>query len=99
MYVVYEKESTRIIAKLNGSPRNEPSQYPTLRSARAALTRFVNRQVVYTRDDLAIAERGEFRNSIEKKRVVKNLMTGVEVEISVNTPLCLDPSSETFWSM
>jgi len=30
---------------------------------------------------------------------VRNLMTGTEIEIPVGTPLCCDPSSETYWSM
>lgn len=30
---------------------------------------------------------------------VMNLMSGKEVEISINTPLCCDVSSETYWSM
>ena len=30
---------------------------------------------------------------------VRNLMSGEEVEISVDTPRCCDPSSETYWSM
>lgn len=30
---------------------------------------------------------------------VRNLMSGVEIEIPVNTPRCCDPSSETYWSM
>ena len=30
---------------------------------------------------------------------VTNLMSGKEIEISINTPLCCDPSSETYWSM
>jgi hypothetical protein len=32
-------------------------------------------------------------------RTVKNLMTGKDVEIPWDTPLCCDPSSETYWSM
>jgi hypothetical protein len=32
-------------------------------------------------------------------RTVKNLMTGAEVIVDANTPLCCDPSSETYWSM
>jgi len=32
-------------------------------------------------------------------KTVRNLMTGAEVEIPANTPLHLDPSSETYWSM
>ena len=30
---------------------------------------------------------------------VKNLMTGADVTIAADTPLCCDPSSETYWSM
>ena len=32
-------------------------------------------------------------------KVVKNLMTGKDVEIASDTPRCCDPSSELFWSM
>lgn len=32
-------------------------------------------------------------------KTVKNLMSGKEIEIPVGTPLCCDPSSETYWSM
>ena len=32
-------------------------------------------------------------------KVVKNLMTGKEIEIPVDTPRCCDPSSERYWSM
>jgi hypothetical protein len=32
-------------------------------------------------------------------KTVKSLMSGKDVEIALNTPLCCDPSSETYWSM
>lgn len=32
-------------------------------------------------------------------RTVKNLMSGTDVKIAADTPLCCDPSSETYWSM
>jgi hypothetical protein len=32
-------------------------------------------------------------------RTVRNLMTGQNIEIAADTPLCCDPSSERFWSM
>lgn len=32
-------------------------------------------------------------------KTVRNLQTGKEIQISVGTPLCCDPSSETYWSM
>lgn len=30
---------------------------------------------------------------------VKNLMSGKEIEIPVNTPRCCDPSTELYWTM
>lgn len=33
------------------------------------------------------------------KKVVKNLMTGQDIEIAEDTPYCCDPSSERYWSM
>jgi hypothetical protein len=39
------------------------------------------------------------RNKVVSKKKVKNLLTGKEIEIDSNTPLCCDPSSETYWSM
>lgn len=32
-------------------------------------------------------------------KIVKNLMTGQDVEIAADTPHCCDPSTETYWSM
>lgn len=32
-------------------------------------------------------------------KTVKNLMSGEDIQIATDTPLCLDPSSETYWSM
>lgn len=32
-------------------------------------------------------------------KTVRNLMSGKEIQIPVDTPLCCDPSSETYWSM
>jgi hypothetical protein len=34
-----------------------------------------------------------------KTKVVKNLMSGKEVEIAEDTPWCCNPASETYWSM
>lgn len=33
------------------------------------------------------------------EKVVKNMMTQVEIVIDKDTPLCCDPSMETYWSM
>lgn len=32
-------------------------------------------------------------------KIVRNFMTGSEVEIAWDTPHCCDPSTETYWSM
>lgn len=32
-------------------------------------------------------------------KTVKNLLTGKDIDIPLDTPLCCDPSSETYWSM
>ena len=32
-------------------------------------------------------------------KIVKNLMTGQDVEIASDTPWCCNPASETYWSM
>jgi len=32
-------------------------------------------------------------------KIVKNLMTGKDIEIASDTPYCCDPSSERYWSM
>lgn len=31
-------------------------------------------------------------------KIVKNLMTGKDVEIDADTPWCCNPASETYWS-
>ena len=54
-------------------------------------------------DLLPPGKRELFLASLEKqvqpKKKVRNLMSGEEVEIDSDTPLCCDPSSETYWSM
>ena len=32
-------------------------------------------------------------------KTVRNMISGRELEIPIDTPLCCDPSSETYWSM
>ena len=49
-------------------------------------------------DDAVKAAKAFCRGPV-KTHKVKNLMTGLEIEIADGTPLCCDPSSETYWSM
>jgi len=53
------------------------------------------------RNDYAIAEINDFKQNIEKSVTKKNLLNpnGKGFKISVNTPSCCDPSTETYHSM
>ena len=97
MWYVYDKATT-VIQK-------------TLKTRAAALAWRTRKQNEYLRRDAAFvsnegpmfdwgcADSQYFHDFIEKRRVVKNLMTGADVELSANTPRSCDPSSELYWSM
>jgi hypothetical protein len=87
-YVIYNAETTVLV----GGSFNY-KVYPTLRGAKIALARLDNKS------KYAIAEINDFHANIEKTETKINLMSGKEFTQSVNTPLCCDPSSETYWSM
>ena len=85
MFVVYHKASTQILKSFK------------LESAAKRSATCMNRNtgdVYYTYADMETYE----KRMVTRKKV-RNLMTGVEVEIDSNTPRCCDPSSETYWSM
>lgn len=96
-FVVYNRESTKILFKTKKHGKGQ-EYHATEAAAKAALSRAYKYGHITNPDDYAIAEDWDFAENIEKK-IVKNLMSGEPVEISVNTPLCCDPSSETYWSM
>lgn len=49
---------------------------------------------------LAVMDAVEYYATLgAQKRTVRNLMTGLDVEIDINTPRSCDPSSELYWSM
>jgi hypothetical protein len=97
MWYVYDKATT-VIQK-------------TCRTRAAALAWRTRKQNEYLRKDAAFvsnegplfdwgcADSQYFHDFIEKRRVVKSLMGGSEVELTANTPRCCDPSSELYWSM
>jgi len=76
-----------------------------LGAAEAALTRICKAEGLlqtdpnYGRYRYAIAARAYFHQNIEKKVAKRNMMTGKEYSESVNTPVHMSPSSETYWSM
>lgn len=69
--------------------------YRTESAAKAARTRFVRGG---EQDPLAVMDVPAYRAQVPMKTVT-NLMTGLPVEIPVDTPISCDPSSETYWSM
>jgi hypothetical protein len=102
-YVIYRKDTGALVSTLRDK------RYKTLSAARAALTRF-NKQWAATRGLLGneptapqftcgIAEVEYYEKHIERSVVRRNLMSGKEYTESVNTPLHMSPSSETYWSM
>lgn len=98
-YVVYERESTRRIDRLNGGPRDRTA-FGTMAAARAARTRFLRAQLVYGADDILIAESDEFYNSIEKTETGVSALDGrTPVTVRANVDYCCDPRRERYWSM
>ena len=97
-YVVYHKESTRILKVCKPGHIYGRLTYETEGAAKAAITREAKKGKI-EREDYAVAESSWYTDNIEQKEKVRNLMSGKEVTQSVNTPLCCDPSSETYWSM
>jgi len=59
----------------------------------------VNGETEYAIAPYAVALAEYYDSKIVKNKIVKNLMSGKNVTIKSNTPLCCDPSSETYWSM
>ncbi len=102
-YVIYRKDTSALVSTLRDK------RYKTLAAAKAALTRF-NTAWAKTRGKLgnepdaphftcAIAEVEYYAKHIERTVTRVNMMSGAEYTESVNTPLYMSPSSETYWSM
>lgn len=96
MFVAFHKTTTKFLRVWRqGYWQN--ARYET----QAGCTRAIN----------AAAKRGDIKASdykvlpieeflkIERSEIVINMMSGKEVVQSVNTPMCCDPSTETYWSM
>jgi hypothetical protein len=98
-YIIYDKATIRIKGKLDG--------YKTYAAAKRALTLMEKARRAsgdhtwenHCKRLFAIAEDTYFYGRVQKTVTRTNMMTGVEYEEPVNTPLCMSPSSETYWSM
>lgn len=92
-FVIYHKETTR--THMNRRSRRE--WWETIGAAKAERTR-----TKLDVDVWLIEDHARFRKDIEKTEVVysiHDLKKEKPITQSVNTPLCCDPSSETYWSI
>lgn len=87
-FVVYELTTTITIRE----PFVGTKYFKTVSAAKAYRTRNALSPALY-----GIASIEDFRK-IEKKVLVKNLLSGELVEESVNTPNYLSVASESYWS-
>lgn len=85
-YVIVDG-STR--TKITYRPTGRVS-YATEAAARAAVTRM-------RMPGLEVMDEDSYRAQVPMRKV-RSLMSGKEIEIAADTPLCCDPSSETYWS-
>lgn len=93
-FVIYNVKTTFILRK-----HWYDKPYETEAAAKAGLTRALKKDSSLKRKDFAISDTINFHKNIEKKVIKHNLMSKKPFEIAVNEPLCVDPSSETYWSM
>ena len=74
---------------------NKSRAYKTFGAAKATRTRLCNK-AGWSAGELSIVDTKTYKPNMVTR---KNLMTGIEYQEDVNTPLCCSPASETFWSM
>ena len=108
-FVIYDKETTQLFEVPTQSVRCYKDSWESIGAAKAALTRYAQKTAKHTgrpvgdvRAELdakyAILDHAAF-SRVEKTKTVVDLMSGKEIQIAVNTPLCCDPSTETYWCM
>lgn len=78
-------------------PRTGKTHYKTDKAARTTITRLFRTDENKVPSRLDIMTEKDYNAKVGTK-VVKNLMSGKDVTIARDTPLCCDPSSETYWS-
>ena len=93
MFIIYNKKTTQL---LHGSLHY--NSYKTRGAARAIRTK-LSKAGKIVKSHYKIMDESKFRSTIEKQETRINLMSGLPFTQPVNTPLCCDPSSETYWSM
>jgi len=84
MYIVYHIDSTQKLKAFDTAAGAKRSTTAMNRNAGSV--------------EYAMAHESYYQTFVVHKKIVKNLMTGKDVEIDSNTPWCCNPASETFWS-
>ncbi len=95
-YVIFHVETTMIFRIFKGGFWQD-AIYDTQAAALMVATKMAKAGKLVI-EDYCVMSWEEFK-ALEKKETVINLMSGLPVVQSVNTPLCCDVSSETYWSM
>ena len=95
-YVLFNVETTKIVRTMRNGYWQDAT-FASEAAAKAGATRLAKAGKLVL-EDHSVMEASEFCN-IEKTVTVTNLMSGKPVVQSVNTSLCCDVSSETYWSM
>jgi hypothetical protein len=101
-YVIYHKESTRILKAPGRSVGCYIEYYKSEPAAKAALTRLTKKNLLdkgTVKEDYAIADTTDFHQNIEKWHDVRNIMSGEIVSERINTPRSCSVGSELYWSM
>ena len=98
MFVIYNKETTKFLRIIRHGYWQD-AKYETFAAAKAGMTRQAKKDPNFKAEDFAIIDAATFHRTIEKQEVKHNLLSGKPFVQPVNTPLCCDPSSETYWSM
>ncbi len=96
MFVLFNVETTKLVRVMRQGYWQDAT-FATEAAAKAGATRLAKAGKLVL-EDHCVMDSKEF-SKIEKTETVINLMSGKEVVQSVNTPLCCDVSSETYWSM
>ena len=89
MWIVYYVATTKELATTKG--RYESEAWAKRK------TEQLNKR--FGAGSFAYASSEDYYTKVVYKKKVINMMSGKEIEIDSNTPLCCDPSSETYWSM
>jgi len=92
MFVIYDTQTTAILKPFKTKEFN----------SKGAATRQLNEYAKMHNADIskyAIADAITFSETIEKKVIRKNIMTGEYYYEPINTPPYMSPACESYWSM